>query len=203
MMTTLPRRQKAEKRRGQILDAALTVFANKGFAGASMRDIAREVGVTEGLLYHYFPSKDELLTSCFEERGWTAQLGRIVAEAEGKPLEVVLRDMVSSFLETLYTNRETMRVFCSESHHDEKIANFHKRKVESNLAMLGEFVDARQKSGDIQPGVDAGSVGSLLLGSAYAMFTLYGMDEPDVWAKRASEYVDSTVSAVMWGLVPR
>lgn len=47
-------------RRGQILDAALAVFAEKGYAGGSMRDIATRVGVSEPALYRHFPGKEAL-----------------------------------------------------------------------------------------------------------------------------------------------
>jgi AcrR family transcriptional regulator len=47
-------------RRGEILDAALSVFAEKGYASGSMRDIAARVGVTEPALYRHFPGKQAL-----------------------------------------------------------------------------------------------------------------------------------------------
>jgi AcrR family transcriptional regulator len=47
-------------RRGEILDAALQVFAEKGYSGGSMRDIAGRVGVSEPALYRHFPGKQEL-----------------------------------------------------------------------------------------------------------------------------------------------
>jgi len=47
-------------RRGEILDAALAVFAEKGYAGGTMRDIATRVGVTEPALYRHFASKQDL-----------------------------------------------------------------------------------------------------------------------------------------------
>jgi AcrR family transcriptional regulator len=47
-------------RRGEILDAALQVFAEKGYASGSMRDIAGRVGVSEPALYRHFPGKQAL-----------------------------------------------------------------------------------------------------------------------------------------------
>lgn len=46
----------------QILDAALDVFAHKGFHSATIADIAQKAGVAKGLLYHYYSSKEELLS---------------------------------------------------------------------------------------------------------------------------------------------
>ncbi|HJT57159.1 MAG TPA: helix-turn-helix domain-containing protein, partial [Ktedonobacteraceae bacterium] len=50
-----------EDRREQIIDAAMHVFAEKGFVRATNKDIAREAGITPGLIYHYFDSKEALL----------------------------------------------------------------------------------------------------------------------------------------------
>lgn len=46
----------------QIFDAALDVFAHKGFHSATIADIAQKAGIAKGLLYHYYSSKEELLT---------------------------------------------------------------------------------------------------------------------------------------------
>ena len=53
------RRRKAE-RPAEILDAALAVFAEKGFAAARLEEIARLAGVSKGALYLYFATKEDL-----------------------------------------------------------------------------------------------------------------------------------------------
>jgi AcrR family transcriptional regulator len=50
----------ASGRRGQIIEVAAELFIAKGYEGTTMRDIARQVGVTEGALYRHFSGKDEL-----------------------------------------------------------------------------------------------------------------------------------------------
>jgi AcrR family transcriptional regulator len=54
--------------RQALMDAGLEVFAEKGYFGASLRDIARAVGVRESALYHYFASKEALFEAILEER---------------------------------------------------------------------------------------------------------------------------------------
>jgi len=66
---------KADRRR-QILDAAVRVFAEKGFTQCRVSDIAEEAGVAYGLVYHYFASKDEVLDTLFLER-WDVMVGLI------------------------------------------------------------------------------------------------------------------------------
>jgi AcrR family transcriptional regulator len=55
-----PRNADGQRTRQAILDAALDLFAEKGYFGTSLRDIARAVGVRESALYNYFPSKDAM-----------------------------------------------------------------------------------------------------------------------------------------------
>src|SRR5205823_8884764 len=68
----------AEEKRRLILDAAVRVFARKGFHTSRVGDIAEEAGVAHGLLYHYFSSKDEVLETIFREN-WGVLVERINA----------------------------------------------------------------------------------------------------------------------------
>ena len=77
MLRTLTERQNGgEDKRRLILDAAVRVFARKGFHTCRVGDIAEEAGVAHGLLYHYFRSKDEVLECVFRET-WSDIVGAI------------------------------------------------------------------------------------------------------------------------------
>jgi len=65
----MSQRLSASARREQILDVALDVFANSGFHGASMNDIAEAAGVTKPVLYQHFDSKRDLYQALIEEVG--------------------------------------------------------------------------------------------------------------------------------------
>ncbi|MFN2186440.1 MAG: TetR/AcrR family transcriptional regulator, partial [Anaerolineae bacterium] len=54
------REQMREERRRQILESALTVFSQKGFHAANVSDVAAHAGVSQGTIYWYFSSKEEL-----------------------------------------------------------------------------------------------------------------------------------------------
>ncbi|HWP18335.1 MAG TPA: TetR/AcrR family transcriptional regulator [Burkholderiaceae bacterium] len=56
-----PRRRRKEARPQELLDAALQLFVEKGFAATKMDDVASRAGVSKGTVYLYFPSKEELL----------------------------------------------------------------------------------------------------------------------------------------------
>ena len=64
-----PARDEQRDTRKEILEAALDLFSQSGFAGTSMRQIARAVGVRESALYHHFPSKEAIFVDLVELRG--------------------------------------------------------------------------------------------------------------------------------------
>src|SRR5579863_5082118 len=59
--------RRKEARPGEILDAALACFAERGFAATRLDDVARRAGITKGTLYLYFPNKEELFKAVIRE----------------------------------------------------------------------------------------------------------------------------------------
>jgi AcrR family transcriptional regulator len=79
LSTTPRKRLTGEERRVAILDAALAVFAQRGYHGSSIDDIAREGGVSKALIYEHFASKADLYAELLEEQA--GQLFSALAEA--------------------------------------------------------------------------------------------------------------------------
>jgi TetR/AcrR family fatty acid metabolism transcriptional regulator len=90
----------SEEKRRLILEAAVRVFARDGYHTSRVADIASEAGIAHGLLYHYFRSKDEVLTTLFREN-WSELLERLRAvEASAGPADEKLRGIVKIILRT-------------------------------------------------------------------------------------------------------
>jgi AcrR family transcriptional regulator len=98
---------------GQILDAAAELFAARGYAGASLQDIARATGLTRPALYHYFPSKEAILLRLVKEVavGPASEL-RQARMRDDLPAAVRLRDMAASVarLQALHPERFRMLI---------------------------------------------------------------------------------------------
>jgi len=106
-------------RRRQILEAALDVFAESGFDGATNKEIAARAGVTPGLIYFYFPGKEDLFCAAFDHQ---AQLvvSRLDFSAElagDDPPERALRRIVARFVDFMDAPRAAalMKVLMRES----------------------------------------------------------------------------------------
>ena len=91
----------SEDKRTRILDAAIRVFAERGYHEARVGDIAEDAGVAHGLLYHYFASKDDVLRTIFVEN-WGQLIARFRAvegadEAAGEKLEGIAKILLRTW----------------------------------------------------------------------------------------------------------
>jgi AcrR family transcriptional regulator len=103
-----------EDKRRQLIDAAVRVFARKGFHASRVGDIAEEAGVAHGLLYHYFKSKDEVLQAVFHEN-WSLLVARIESvEQTDEPAADQLRHISAIVLRTWLHLPDVVRVVIQE-----------------------------------------------------------------------------------------
>jgi TetR/AcrR family transcriptional regulator, fatty acid metabolism regulator protein len=98
----------------RILEAAVRVFARSGYHTSRVGDIAEEAGVAHGLLYHYFPSKDEVLATIFREN-WRLLVDRIAGvEESDAPADEQLRAVAKILLRTWRNDPDLVRVMVRE-----------------------------------------------------------------------------------------
>jgi AcrR family transcriptional regulator len=138
----------ADKRR-QILDAAISVFATRGFHACRVSDVADEAGVAYGLVYHYFGSKEEILNTLFSER-WQIMLDAI-AEVD-KQQEIPAREklyLVASFIIDSYRHEpDLMKVIIVEvTRAANSFGRDHLAKIREAYDMIGEIVEGAQREG--------------------------------------------------------
>jgi AcrR family transcriptional regulator len=91
------RRRRKEARPAELLEAALTLFVEKGFAATRSEEVARAAGVSKGTLYLYFPSKEELLKAVIQHfLGTEIETGvQEAAAADGPTAQVMERLLVT------------------------------------------------------------------------------------------------------------
>lgn len=111
------RQEQAQESRRKLMEAALTLFASKGYAGTNVRSINRSIGMADGLLYHYFPGgKQELLQEIVRERvgvienstrEWNVELLLL-------PLEEALDRVFTAALRVVEENETLFRLMIRE-----------------------------------------------------------------------------------------
>jgi len=101
-------------REDEILAAAARIFREKGYHGASIRDIADSVGLLKGSLYHYIRSKEELLARLFDGalEGTVRELETIAAR-EATPTDR-LREMVKTYVRAVTANLDAVGLYLRE-----------------------------------------------------------------------------------------
>jgi TetR/AcrR family transcriptional regulator, cholesterol catabolism regulator len=143
------RQEQAQRRREQLVDAALGVFAAKGVDGTSIKDIAAAASVTPGLLYHYFSSKEALVVAVLEERGFVPQLRELLSERAGEPASVVLPELVKAFDEMLAANADLVAVFFSVSHANAAAGQAMQDFVVTGQSLLASYLQSRADAGEL------------------------------------------------------
>jgi AcrR family transcriptional regulator len=92
-------------RRAEILDTASRLFAERGYAAVSASEVARQAGVTPGLLHHYFGGKRGLFVTLVERLG--AQITDVIRVDTSEPVRVRTRAFANSWVEWVDANRQT------------------------------------------------------------------------------------------------
>ncbi len=131
-------------RREDILQASLNLFAEKGFHGTSMRDIAKAADITEGLIYHYFASKRELFTAIIEEYSFLPLLRTLPDLAAQLDLRGLLLVLARGFFDVLRQNTQLTRILLQEVQvfPEEKEA-FFADAVGESISELGRILEER------------------------------------------------------------
>lgn len=140
-----------DERREQLLNAALRVFARRGLAATKISDIAKTAGLSHGLVYHYFDSKDEIFTELVERALDSSMLlSRVAARMKGDPWEKLVwlteKILASAEGEAGYYFLVMVQALTSESVPPEAKAQV-EDKFPANLAQLVPILVAGQAAG--------------------------------------------------------
>jgi TetR/AcrR family transcriptional regulator, fatty acid metabolism regulator protein len=144
----------ADKRR-MILDAAVRVFARRGFHACRVSDIADEAGVAYGLVYHYFASKEEVLDTLFLER-WDVML-EMIREVDARPIPVrqKLEEIVSFIVDSYRHDPDMMKVIIVEvTRAANSFGRTHIEHIRTAYDLIGEIVAKAQLDGVFKPEIE-------------------------------------------------
>jgi len=144
------RKIQAEERRLQILDVALKVFADKGFQGTSIKDIARAAGISQGLMYHYFASKETLLEATIEYHGFLPQLRQILKDNKERPIKEVITEIAGNFLTLLDSKGNLVKLLVSEIQFNQEVRNAWAGICREGSSLLQEYLEAYIEKGELR-----------------------------------------------------
>jgi AcrR family transcriptional regulator len=149
------RRRKAD-RPAEIVQAALAVFAEKGFAAAKLEAIARRAGVSKGALYLYFETKEDIFRAVVSQ-AIAPNVGAVKAMAATHPgpLAGLLRGM-TGHIATVVQNTPlggVLKMVVGESGNFPEIARvWHHELVSQVLDAMATAIERAQGRGEVKPG---------------------------------------------------
>jgi TetR/AcrR family transcriptional regulator len=126
------RERRKEARPGELLDAALDLFVEKGFAATRSEEVAARAGVSKGTLFLYFPSKEELFKAVVRENmsGRFAEWQEEFAAFEGSTAEMI-RYCLRVWWERIGATRASgiTKLMISEARNFPELATFYQQEV--------------------------------------------------------------------------
>lgn len=158
----------------QIIETAEKLFADKGFDGTSVRDIADEAGVNVAMISYYFGSKEKLLEALFSYRaeGTTQKLVGMLTNKALSPLEKV-NMLIEYYIEKFHNQPSFHKIMSREQVASQRTATaeliqgFKKR----NQQLIKELIQEGQKSGDFVKNIDIPILMATLIATVSHMVT--------------------------------
>jgi len=162
--------ERTTDRRAELLEAAVRVFAAKGFHASRVGDIANEAGVAHGLLYHYFRSKEEVLETIFRETwsGLVRETERI--EVSGVPFREQLRRFARIYLGSWLVTPELVRVLVREVARSPEVGN-RVDEIRGLFKALRRIVEAARDRGEVRDDVDPAIASTAFYGALEEILT--------------------------------
>lgn len=178
----------------RILDAAVSVFAEKGFHAARVSDVAARAGVADGTVYLYFKSKEEILTAAINT-AFDAFVSRAKAElaAIDSPADK-LRRLARMHLEALGSNRDLAVVFQMELRQSTRLlAPFSHHHMVDYFSLVRGAIREGQQRGIFRPDVNEKIAANCFFGSLDEMVTSWVLAEREYFLADAAISVANVI----------
>ena len=149
-------RRRKEARPADIAAAALAVFAEKGFAGARIEEIAKRAGISKGTLYLYYHGKAELFRAVVREVVIpNVDAVRAAFLASDMPFATIVRQLLPTFagIVTRVPIGAVAKMVIGESRNFPELARvWHDEVILKALGLLAGMVESAQARGEVRPG---------------------------------------------------
>jgi AcrR family transcriptional regulator len=194
------RQQQAEARRSQILETALRLFALHGFNGVSTKQIAQEVGVTEGLIFHYFASKEDLLNAVIETRhSFFGSLRELLSNARGMSTQDVLPMLAGEWLKTLRRESAITSIMFAEAQTNAKVGEARQGLIAGGVSLLADYLQERVSVGELRADLPLKTSAQMFFSSLMIFFVAHRHLSKAQWEARTAAFVQEMFSTWFQG----
>jgi TetR/AcrR family fatty acid metabolism transcriptional regulator len=153
-------------KRQQIIDAAVEVFASRGFHNSRVAEVARAADVADGTIYLYFKSKDDILISIFEEKmGEMIDAARAAIAPYTDPFDK-LRAFAIHHMENVELHKDVAKVLQVELRLSNTFMKEYKpRRLQDYMDVVGEVIEEGKRRGLVRRDVNTTIVRRALFGA--------------------------------------
>jgi TetR/AcrR family acrAB operon transcriptional repressor len=196
-------KEEAAITRKQVLKKALTIFSEKGYAAATLEDIAKEASVTRGAIYHHFGGKAELYNTLIRE--YSDRGSQIMGQAvsEGGTLLDILRRVFVRQLQVVEDDREMralMELYLFKTGLVPELEEGRQQQIESGtglIEMLAGIMSQGIEQGLLRSDVDSKEMARSYLAFQNGLIQLW-LTAPDQFSLKAS--AESFADILMVGI---
>lgn len=159
-----------EQTRQKIVMAALQAFGEKGYASTTVSQIAKEAGISKGLIYHYYNSKEEVLKGIFDMMVDEGE--GMMADWEGKGSEEKLRQTIAFSINFMKQQTNVMRFMMSLALQPAAIADLEEVMSEQRENMMRSYQQVFSGLGYEDAEAEGYYMGAVLDGAALGLMTV-------------------------------
>jgi AcrR family transcriptional regulator len=190
----------ADERRRQILDAALALFARHGYAGTTTKAIARDAGITEGLIYHYFGGKAELLVELAKQRSALLQQVRSLLRDEGDaPAVHTMPRIARGWVELVRHQGDLVVMLVSESHAHPEVGAAFAALLDEVRGGLQGYLDRRVAAGELRADLPTAVAAASFLSTLLMFFYTRSELDDAAWALEAPRFTSALLDVWLHG----
>ncbi len=142
---------RADGTRKKLLEATLELVSEKGYTGATTREIASRAGVSELTLFRRFGKKENLFEEMLENFTFLPRLRDLIEQIDERPVEEGLQTIGMHFLKTLRRRRPLVQILFSEiSHYPRQVRVIHQQMIDNLARTLESYLAVRQGRDEIR-----------------------------------------------------
>lgn len=190
----------AQARRAQIIETALRLFAEHGFDGTSTRKIAQAADISEGLIFHYFPTKNDLLNAIFETpHSFYGELQRILQDGQAQPVGDVLDQVATGWLSTLYRERQLTRLLLATAQTNAHVGAQLQTFIQQGVSGLAAYLQGRVDVGELRPDLPTQTAAHSFFASLFVFFLAHHQLPQLEWERQGRAFVENLLSVWLHG----
>ena len=155
----------------RLLEATLKLISEKGYMGATTREIAQEAGVTELTLFRHFGSKERLFKELLASYTFLPKLKELLPELGGLSSREALELIATRFLLTLKERKSMVRIMYSEyTTYPENIREVYNKFVQEMRSTLAAYFESLQKKGVLRRNISPNTTARIFLWILFSYF---------------------------------